>query len=495
MTHRTLDGWFRRSAEDHPDAIALQVDGRTFTYAELDRVVNHLGEMILHQHGKAPGRVGLLAGRSLLAYAGYLAAQRLSATVVPLGVTFPVSRTAWTVRAAGVDLVLAGEQPEADLGAPVCAVPEALLTEPGAGERPLRTEPAGRPAYLLFTSGSTGRPKGVPIGDRQISSYLSHVIGRYELGPGARVSQTFDLTFDLSVFDLFATWGSGATLVVPSRTDLLAPAGFVAREQITHWFSVPSVISVAERIGRLPAGSMPSLRWSLFCGEQLTAQQARAWRAAAPGSVVENLYGPTELTLSCTHFRLPAAESAWPVTSNGTVPIGDPHPGTEIRVVDGELCVRGPQRFDGYLDEADNAGRFRTEDGAPWTGSGTPGPELWYRTGDLVRYEDGALVHLGRTDHQVKVQGYRVELGEVEAALRDQPGVSEAIVVAVAEPTGATVLHAVYTGTAESDVLPGVLRTLLPPHAVPRTVVHWSELPLNTNGKVDRAAISSRFCN
>jgi acyl-coenzyme A synthetase/AMP-(fatty) acid ligase len=112
-----------------------------------------------------------------------------------------------------------------------------------------------------------------------------------------------------------------------------------------------------------------------------------------------------------------------------------------------------------------------------------------------VRYEDGALVHLGRTDHQVKVQGYRVELGEVEAALRDQPGVSEAIVVAVAEPTGATVLHAVYTGTAESDVLPGVLQTLLPPHAVPRTVVHWSELPLNTNGKVDRAAISSRFCN
>jgi non-ribosomal peptide synthetase component F len=281
---------------------------------------------------------------------------------------------------------------------------------------------------------------------------------------------------------------------VPSRTDLLSPADFVLKRGITHWFSVPSVISVAERIGRLPENAMPSLRWSLFCGEQLTVKQAKAWRRAAPHSVIENLYGPTELTLSCTHFRLPADVTAWP-SGNGTVPIGDVHPGTEAEVFDGELCVRGVQRFDGYLDEADNEGRFVTTDGEPWTGPGAPAADLWYRTGDLVRYEDGALVHLGRDDHQVKVRGYRVELGEVESVLRDQDGVVDAIVVAVEEPAGATVLHAVYTGEAGSDDLPGALRAMLPPHMVPRTVMHWRELPLNPNGKVDRGAIAARFRN
>ncbi|GAA3081925.1 hypothetical protein GCM10020000_79830 [Streptomyces olivoverticillatus] len=132
----------------------------------------------------------------------------------------------------------------------------------------------------------------MPVSHRNVDAYLRHVIPRYRLGPGARVTQTFDLTFDLSVFDLFATWGSGATLVVPSRGELLSPARFVATRGITHWFSVPSVISVAQRLGRLAGNSMPRLRWSLFCGEQLTVEQAGAWQRAAPGSTVEKPLRP-----------------------------------------------------------------------------------------------------------------------------------------------------------------------------------------------------------
>lgn len=122
--------------------------------------------------------------------------------------------------------------------------------------------------------------------------------------PGSRVSQTFDLTFDLSVFDMFTAWGGGATLVVPSREDLLAPVRFVAEKRLTHWFSVPSMVSYAQRLRSLRPGSMPTLRWSLFCGEPLTTHQATAWQRAAPGGVVENLYGPTELTISCAEYRL-----------------------------------------------------------------------------------------------------------------------------------------------------------------------------------------------
>ncbi|MET9341822.1 amino acid adenylation domain-containing protein [Nonomuraea sp. NPDC003804] len=490
----------------HGDAIALEVAGDRLTYRRLDDLAGAIAAEIISRHGSVPSRVGLYGMRSLAVYAGYLAAQRLGAAVVPMNPAFPRARNERIVSDARVEIVLS-QDPELELLKPVLGLDDETLAE-------LRSRPATRSwtvpkpsdvAYILFTSGSTGIPKGVPIRHGNVSAYLEHVIPRYELGPGSRVTQTFDLTFDLSVFDLFASWGSGATLVVPTRGELLAPARFVVKQRITHWFSVPSVVSMAQRLGRLPVGSMPELRWSLFCGEQLTVTQAAAWQAAAPGSVIENLYGPTELTLSCAQYRLPAKPSDWPFPVNGTVPIGHLYPGMEAMVVGedgrttttGELCVRGAQRFAGYLDPADNAGRFMRSSGATaevHEGVEPPGEDLWYRTGDLVRIEPAGFVHLGRTDHQVKVQGYRVELGEIEAALRDQPGVRDVIVVAIAEPAGATVLHAVYTGDADPDgTLHTALGARLPGHMIPRTVTRWTDLPLNSNGKIDRDAIKKEL--
>lgn len=507
MAERTLYTWFAESADRTPEAVALEVAGESLSYQELDQLARHLAHDIVETLGVVPARVGIHAGRSLCAYAAYLAAQRLGATVVPLNPAFPQTRRDRVVALADVDVVVAHESVE--YAVPVLIAEDKVLLDlrgRPASEAPLRVADPTDVAYLLFTSGSTGVPKGVPIRHANVDAYLGHVIPRYELEPGARVSQTFDLTFDLSVFDLFAAWGSGATLVVPTRRDLLAPARFVAQRRITHWFSVPSVISMALRLGRLPEGSMPDLRWSLFCGEQLTLSQARAWGAAAPGSVLENLYGPTELTLSCTQFRLPDAPADWPRTANGTVPIGTPYPGLEHLVIDdrgamathGELCVRGPQRFAGYLDPAHNRHRFLRYDGqrAITADAGpVPGADLWYRTGDLVTEIDGVLVHLGRADHQVKVQGYRVELGEIECELRRLDGVEDAIVVALTEASdGPVTLHAVYTGgNADAAGLHTALRDRLPAHMVPRAVVHWTQLPLNPNGKVDRNAIVTRL--
>ncbi|MFJ1546422.1 AMP-binding protein [Streptomyces sp. NPDC088246] len=342
----------------------------------------------------------------------------------------------------------------------------------------------------------------MPVQHRSIAAYLEHVISRDGIGVGDRLSQTFDLTFDLSVFDLFAAWGAGATLVVPGQADLMAPTRFVARERITHRFSVPSVISLARRLRGLTPGSMPTLRWSLFCGEPLTMAQATAWRAAAPGSVLENLYGPTELTLSCTQYRLPNDPARLPPAS-GTVPIGELCPGLEQLVVDGEgrpadegeLCVRGVQRFPGYLDPADNGGRFlRYEAGdarADFSGSpGQPDARLWYRTGDRVRRGEGGLIHLGRLDHQVKVRGYRLELGEVESELRAHPRVGDAIALALPGPGGDTQLVAVCTGQGidPADVL-AALRARLPEYMIPSALTVLADLPLNANGKVDRQAL------
>lgn len=499
---RTLDQWFAASVAAYGNRTAVELPTGPVTYRGLDAAAGALAAQVAEHAGQSP--IGLLAARSLTAYAGYLAVQRLGRAVVPLSTTAPAARTAAVLRSGGIDLVIADAEVAADLPVPVVRP----ASEPPAAGAPSLHLAAVDPetvAYVLFTSGSTGRPKGVPISHRNIDAYLRHVIGRYGLGPDCRVSQNFDLTFDLSVFDLFAAWGSGATVVVPDHADLADPAGFVARRRLTHWFSVPSAVSFARRLDALPAGGMPSLRWSLFCGEPLTTEQAAAWQAAAPGSTVENLYGPTELTLSCTQYRLPADPAGWPRPANGTVPIGTPYPGVEVLVLDadgrpaeeGELCVTGVQRFAGYLDPEDDRGRFVRFDGRRaflHGGPERPGPDLWYRTGDRVRRDgEHGLVHLGRLDHQVKISGYRVELGEIEAALRDRAGVQEAVVVAVPGPDGEpSALAAAYTGSPWSPrELRAALRGQLPDYMIPAEFTALDAFPLTPTGKVDRLAVSA----
>ncbi|MGW1376002.1 AMP-binding protein [Streptomyces sp. NPDC002446] len=498
----TLYDWFAASAAAHPDHPALEIGATELTYAALTGLADALAaRLIRHLDGRPPHRVGLLAGRTVVAYAGYLAIQRLGATAVPLGPSFPAERNAGIVRAARLDAVLTdgtAEHPAPRPGAPVLALtdPELLrLTAPPLPD--IRTARPDDLAYLLFTSGSTGTPKGVPVQHRNICAYLTHVVPRCGASPGARLSQTFDLTFDPSVHDMFTAWGSGATLVVPTRDDLLAPVRFVNRRALTHWNSVPSVISLAQRFRALRPGSMPTLRSSMFCGEPLTLQQAGAWQRAAPQSRLENAYGPTELTVTCASYRLPGDPADWPAPANGTVPIGTLYPGLELLLHEGELCVRGPQRFPGYLDPANNTGRFLAPDGTPYDPATALTGDHWYRTGDRVRPlpapGDPAggppLVHLGRGDQQVQVHGYRVELGEVEAALRALPGVLDAAVLPRATPGGLE-LTAAYTGTpGTEDDLRTALRGRLPAYMVPAHLTALAVLPLNGNGKVDRAAL------
>ncbi|MFF7633583.1 amino acid adenylation domain-containing protein [Kitasatospora sp. NPDC008050] len=504
----TLYEWFARTVARRPQAPALEIGDTAYSYRELSRLTDQLAERILALNGGAPERVALLASRSLVAYAGYLAAQRLGAAVTPLNPEHPAVRNRAVCALAGTQLLIADQagaqrwEPADDRsGPPLLALTDQELTAGPATVLPPYRTTGDDLAYLLFTSGSTGRPKGVPIRHRNIAPYIAHNIARFELGPGDRASQTFDLTFDPSLFDLFVTWGAGATLVVPQRSDLLTPVTYLVERGITHWFSVPSLVSVSAALGNLPTGLVHSLRYSIFAGEQLTYRQAEAWRAVAPGSVIANIYGPTELTVTVTEYRLPAERESWPQTSNDSVPIGPVHEHLDHLVLDehgceaaeGELCVRGSQRFDGYLDPADNHGRFLSgptaTDPAGAQDDAEPAAGLYYRTGDRVRREHGTLVHLGRLDNQVKIRGYRVELGEIETALRRHPGVAEAVVLAV-PGAGGPDLVACHTG----EELPraGVkawLRQRIPAHMVPRRFVHLAALPLNANGKIDRPAL------
>ena len=470
--------------------------GARLTYSELHRRALGIARLLLEQDpgSAAPQLTGVFASRSVEAFAAVLGVLLRGHGYVPLNPRFPVLRNRDMLERAGCRVVvvepqhldaareLAAELPEP----PLLVVPPA---EEPDGEVALPSGGPETPAYLLFTSGSTGRPKGVLVRQANVAAFLDAVSARYDLNETDRLSQLFDLTFDLSVFDLFAAWQNGGCVCCPEAGQLLRPAEFVRESGLTVWFSVPSTAMFLERLGGLKPGMFPALRLSLFCGEALTAELANGWAAAAPNSIVENLYGPTEATIACTaHSWQPDSEPG----ANGFVPIG----ATEAHVVDeelhevaegeaGQLLLGGPQVVEGYWDDAAATARsFVT----------MPGDGQSYLTGDRVLRPlgGGPLEYLGRIDSQIKILGHRVELEEVEAVLREEAR-AEAIAVGwPLTPSGAAGIVAFIASRSVDTVqLRRALSERLPEYMVPRELRLVGELPLNANGKRDRKAMLS----
>ncbi|MFI5993959.1 AMP-binding protein [Streptomyces sp. NPDC051362] len=503
-----------RAASLAPQGTALDTGLESFTYAELCTLVDRAAQEIEGLGLPPQSRVALCAVKEWPTYIWYLAILRLGHTVVPLGPDNPPEFQATVARLAGVSLLVADEHNHFNLVSifkenGIRAIdPQRFLDSSITRILPAYAGAADDVMYILFTSGTTGTPKGVPITNRNVSAYLDRVLPQQELGEGDRLSQAFALTFDPSVFDLFGAWATGATLVVPRKRELLTPARYVNSRGITHWYSVPTLISYAMRIGNLRPGAMPELRCSQFIGEPLQIYQADAWRVAAPNSTLENVYGPTELTISCANYRIPVHQGS-EISQNGTVPIGEIYPDLEWSLFaeenvdgsgrlqargEGELCVRGTQRFSGYLNPDDNAGRFIRslgKDMAYVVRDGHITVDDWYRTGDRVRIEAvGALVHLGRMDRQVKIRGHRVELGHVESAVRRHPSVLDVAVVARADGHGSKSLSAFLSGTeVATPELRQFLAEAMPDYMIPDSLSWLSELPVNTSGKVDYATL------
>lgn len=507
---RPLYDWFHAAALVNRDGVALVADGVEVSYGQLDAAAAQTAELAL---GVAPhaSRMATLGSRSPASYVGYLAALRSGRTVVPLAADGPVDRAADIVRRSGVDVLL--HPPEerelalavsASVGIPAVAVPERGGGAPGPPASPPESPGADDVAYIVFTSGSSGRPKGVPIRHRHVDAYLRHVVPLFGGGPDVRASQTADLVWDLSVWNLWVPWAGGGTVVVPTRAQVLAPVRHITEDRITHWFSVPSSITISRRLGELVPGSLPTLRWSLFGGELLTVDNARAWQEAAPHGVLANVYGPTETTCTILTYPAPADVRAWPRCPHDALPMGGAYPTVETCVVgdhglpaeEGELLVRGAQRFDGYLEPEDDIGRFaRLADGrmVDHDGDEPLTREHWYRSGDVVRRVPGGYAFIHRVDSQVKVYGHRVEPGEVEAAARSCPGVDEAVVVPRRDEDGANELAMFYTGRALDDLtLRDHMHSRVPGYMVPRFLVRVSRLPLTANGKADRRRLAAR---
>ena len=500
----TLSGRFRRGLELAPDRVAIRVGGRDVTYAEAHQLALTWAGSLLNACDEPPRAIGVLAGKGLESYIGILAALYCGVPVVPLQPDFPVDRTRNMIKAAKVsalvtderggrllpELAAAGRIPVLRPGQETSRGPIPALA-PRSRFGLAEPIPAAVPdaAYILFTSGSTGRPKGMLITHANLGHYFRELEARYAFGPDDVFSQVFDPAFDCAIFDLFAAWGAGGTLVSVPAQAYRGMTDFVTAEGITVWYSTPAAISVIARRGGLTPKSMPTLRLSTFAGDALKAADAEAWQEAAPESILDNLYGPAETTITCTVYRWSAASPGQCL--NGIVPIGRLHGGHDYMLIDargephaveGELCVSGPQVTPGYLDPEDGQDRFFVR-----------GSRRWYRTGDRMRLSaHGDLLFLGRTDNQVQLQGVRTELTEVDHCVRRCAGVQDAVTVAAAID-GRLQLVVFYTGTpAMAAQFAGQLLTMLPQQMVPRHYRHLDEMPLSVNKKIDRQALRQR---
>ncbi|HYG62721.1 MAG TPA: amino acid adenylation domain-containing protein, partial [Thermoanaerobaculia bacterium] len=487
---------FEEQARRTPDAVALIAGGREVRYHELERDAARLARRLRREGAGPEVVIGVCLGRSAALVTALLGVLKAGAAYLPLDPQLPRPRLAALLAESRASLVVADRERAAGLPASgsLILVDQILEDEDGGDERPAE-EPGAEPAnlaYVLYTSGSTGAPKGVAVTHRSAVELVRWAATVYAPEELAGVLAATSAAFDLSVFEIFVPLSWGGTVILARNAlelpDLLASAPAAGRVTLVN--TVPSAMAELVRTG----GLGPSVRTVNLAGEPLP--RALADRIYTTGTVerVWNLYGPTEDTTYSTFARVapegtaaptigrPVASTRALVSSGGVepLPVG----------VAGELCLGGAGLARGYLHRPDwTAERF-----VPDPFAAEPGARL-YRTGDLARWTTaGELDFLGRVDHQVKVRGFRIEPGEIEAALHEYPGVHQAVVVARRDgPAGPARLVA-YTVAAPASApaaaeLRSFLAERLPAYMVPAAWVALAALPLTPNGKVDRAAL------
>lgn len=479
-------------ARRHPDAIALENDGRIWAYRDLERETDLLAFALLSLPDPVrPGdRVAVSLPGKAHSILAFLAILKAGAIYVPLDPDHPADRVAYVLQDAGVGLILTDRPqayPDHRCIDPVEMV--AQTAEPVA----LPAADQARIAYLLYTSGSTGRPNGVPIGHASLLNHLRSMAEVPGLKPGDRMLAITTPTFDISILEMLLPLSVGATVILYGQDLLLAPVRLgqvLADDRISHMQATPAYWRML-----LDSGWQGCAELTALCGgEALDAPLAR--RLLERTKTLWNVYGPTEATIwaSALHVTMRHAES-------GKVPIGGLLDNTHLHVLDpyleplprgipGELYIGGVCLSPGYWNRpALAAARFVPN---PFYDEHSPAPRL-YKTGDaVVRQDNGEIEFVGRTDFQVKLRGYRIEIGEIEDRLLQDPIVDQAIVMLdeANERLVAYVLVQNPSIPVEDGNMERALRqslmAQLPRYMVPTAFVVLREFPLNPSGKVDR---------
>jgi len=466
---------FLRRAAATPDAVAVEFEEHRLTYREL---AQRSARFAAHLRSLGVGTdtvVGLSLERSAELVVALLGILRAGGAWVPLDPAYPADRLAYMLADSGVELVVTDQDP------PWAGVRRVDPAAAGSEESAPTASHPDSLAYVIYTSGSTGRPKGVLLTHGGLANLAAAQVRTFGVEPRHRILQFAPTSFDASVFEIVMALHVGATLVLAPRA-AIAPgpglADLLRDKRITHVTVPPSVLAT------IPYTVLPDLETLICAGEALPAPLAEQWRA---GRRLFNAYGPTETTVWATVAEL---------ADGGKPSIGTAIDGAHVVVLDaqlkpvpigesGELAIGGKGVARGYLGR----GGLTAERFIPDPFSPAPGGRL-YRTGDQVRlHADGSLEFLGRIDHQVKINGFRIEPDEVAAVLREHPGVRDTVVVARPDAGGQRLVAYATGDTLAPAELRAFLADRLPAHMVPSAFVVLPELPLSPSGKVDRAAL------
>lgn len=475
----------------------------------------HHSDQIAHyllSHGSSGQPVLVFGHKQSWMPVCFLGAVKAGQPYVPVDSSLPAQRVADIVATSGANIIFAIE-PLGDAPLDCTVVTVGDLEEICSGNDP--SPPIGaavapnEPFYIIFTSGSTGQPKGVEISRQAINNFVAWALHLgWEERPKApqRYVNQAPFSFDLSVFELMMSLASGSTMISLDREhmaklkDLFAELG---SSDATVWVSTPSFAELCLASDLFNAQLLPHLKVFLFCGEVLTVETARRLRDRFPAATVVNTYGPTESTAAVTAVVCDDAL----LNASAILPVGTAKPGTDIHIVDehgisqpegvnGEIVIAGDTVSLGYWASPE------LTQAAFGVINGDSGPQPCYRTGDAGYMMNGALFFVGRLDFQVKLHGYRIEIEDIEANLRQLGTVVNAIVVPVEEAGGSGTishLHAVIqllegppAKTLRTTIaLKSELKKLIPDYMVPKSFSYVETLPLTANGKADRRSVKA----
>lgn len=477
LTEATLPDLFAASLARQPDAPAVITSHGQWSYRELAGRAGAVART-LEQRGVTTGElVGVCAPKGWAQAAAVLGVTAAGAAYLPLDPDLPDSRRRLLVEQNGIRVLLGAED----------------IENAGAAPFPDKSSTMDL-AYVIFTSGSTGTPKGVMIDHRGAVNTIVDINRRFGIGQGDRVLGLSSLSFDLSVYDLFGIWAAGGAVVLPDPDRLRDPKHWLhllRTADVTVWNTVPALLDLAvDYAETAQAQGLSGLRLVLLSGDWIPVGLPDRLRRKARDARVISLGGATEASIWSVFYPIGEVDPAWP-----SIPYGRPLANQRAYVLDkrfeprpdwvpGELYLAGTGLALGYLDDP-----IRTD--AQFVSHPRTGERLYF-TGDIARARpDGELEFLGREDGQVKISGFRVELGEIEAAMRAVPGVSACAATALGPRMGDRRLAAFFVGDTSEPDLHAALRQALPGHLVPTMVRRVNGLPLTAQGKVDRSALAA----
>jgi amino acid adenylation domain-containing protein len=486
---------FEEQADRRPDATALVFEGASLTFREVEQRANRLANALIAR-GLGPGKhVAFLLERSLDLVSTMIGIAKSGAAYVPIDSSYPPDRARFLVEDTQAALVITeSEFVERLSGLPLLVLGADELARAASG-RPARRASPDEVCYVIYTSGSTGLPKGVVLTHRAVVNTLDWVNRTLGVGPADRLLFVTSPGFDLSVYDVFGALGAGASVEIAATHTLRDPAALAAKlvqPGITIWDSAPAALS--QLVPFLPERAPAStLRLALLSGDWIPVQLPGELRAVFPRVQPKGLGGATEASIWSNFHEIGEVDPAW-----RSIPYGKPIQNARYYILDrrlqpvpvgvaGDLYIGGACLARGYHGRAElTAERFLADPFLPG--------ERVYKTGDLARFgDDGTIEFLGRVDFQVKVRGFRVELGEIEAALRKQPGVREAVCATRVDASGAKAIVAYAVPregiTLDPRALRKALARTLPAFMVPSATVILESLPVTAIGKLDREAL------